>query len=72
MTAETINPTGYTNAELRNSIDMDAYAVRNEAERRGSLITKKLARLYKQIAEAEKEQIELNETVEAAWKEIHR
>ncbi len=72
MTAETLNLTGYETRELESAIEFDAWAVRNEAERRDSLIAKKLARLYKQVADAECEQIQIHNAIEAAWKEIHK
>ena len=67
-----IDTTEYTVAELKQAVDMDAYSVRNEAERRLSIVTKKLARLYAEEARLEKEQIMLGEAIEAAWTEIHK
>jgi hypothetical protein len=68
----TIDPTKYDTAELIKAVDLDAYAVRDEAERRATLVSRKLKGLYRHIAELEAEQISLNATIEAAWKEIHK
>ena len=72
MTTETINPTGYTIAELKQSVEPGRLRSPQQAERRQSIVAKKLARLYAEEARLEKEQIELCAIIEAAWKEIHK
>ena len=67
-----LDMTGYKASELAQSVDIDDYAVRNEAERRQTLVARKLARLYAEEARLEKEQIELGKAINAAWAHIRQ
>lgn len=55
---EALNPADlakWTAYELENSIHIDCHAVRDEAARRSDLAAKKIAKLRKQLAAAERE-----------------
>ena len=68
----TTDMTGYKTSELAQSVDVDDYAVRNEAERRQTVVARKLAKIYAEEARLEKEQIELGKAIEAAWAHIRK
>jgi len=63
---------GYKTSELAQSVDVDDYAVRDEAERRQTIVARRLARIYAEEAQLEKEQIELGKAIQAAWAHIRQ
>ena len=70
-----LNPTDlakYTATEVANLADVDFYAVRNEGFRRQSAAEKKIAKLQKQIAAAQREMAEAALIIEAAFAEQRR
>jgi hypothetical protein len=59
----------YSAAQVASLVDVDFYAVRDEGFRRQSAAEKKLARLQKQIAAAQREMIEAEMIINAALDE---
>ena len=68
----TTDVTNYKTSELAQSVDVDDYAVRDEAERRQTVVARKLAKLYAEEARLEKEQIELGRAIQAAWAHLRQ
>lgn len=62
----------YSASQVASLADLDFYAVRNEGFRRQSAAEKKLARLQKQIAAAQREMAEAGEIIEAALAQQRR
>ena len=59
----------YTAAEVASLADVDFYAVRDEGFRRQTAAEKKLAKLQKQLAAAQREMAEAAAIIEAAFAE---
>lgn len=62
----------YTAQQVANLVDVDAYAVRDEGFRRQEAAMKKISRLKKQMAKAQKELAESGRIIEAALAEQKR
>jgi hypothetical protein len=62
----------YTAAQVANLADVDFYAVRDEGFRRQTAAEKKIARLQKQLAAAQRELAESHEIINAAFAEQRR
>jgi hypothetical protein len=59
--------TGYNTAELKNSVDIDRYAVRLEAEKRAKASEKAIARAKAAIAKHEREIEECQKAIRACY-----
>jgi hypothetical protein len=59
--------TAYNTAELKNVTDLDAYAVRAEAERRAAKATKAIAKAQAAMRKAEAELAECAAAISAAY-----
>ena len=62
--------TSYNTCELKNAVDMDAWAVRLEATRRANAAEKKIAKYKAAIAKAEAEISECAKAMNAAYEVI--
>jgi hypothetical protein len=67
-----MNMTDYTNANLRDSLDLCPWSVRDEAAKRHNALAKKIAAAKAKIAKMQAEADALGATFEAALAEIAR
>jgi hypothetical protein len=64
-----LNLSKYTTAELRLVVDIDHYAVRDEAYRRSEWIVKRLATAEKRVADLQQELKDCGVAIDAASKQ---
>ena len=65
-----IDMTTYTNANLRDSLDLCAWSVRDEAHKRHTALVKKMAAMKAKLAKMQAEADAIGATFEAALAEI--